>query len=132
MRRHQQPEPAADALAGMRVLLVEDHAALRRILAQSLEDLGATVTAVADAAAALAAVEAAGQPDLLLSDIRLPGAMNGVVLADALRARFPRLIVVLQTGYASTDPGHHHVLAKPFDVPDLVAVITAARARDAG
>lgn len=132
MRRGAGRDPAPDALAGLRVLLVEDHGALRRILAQSLEDLGAQVTAVGDAVAALATVESAGEPDLLLSDIRLPGAMNGVALADALAARFPRLIVVLQTGYASTDPGHHHVLAKPFDVPDLIAVINTARARDGG
>lgn len=123
--------PPADAdagdLRGVHVLLVEDHAALRRIVALSLEDLGARVTAVGDAAAALAAVAATGAPDLLLSNIRLPGKMDGVALADALRAQYPRLLVILQTGYTSADTGQYLVLTKPFDMPDLLAVVREAR-----
>lgn len=123
--------PPADAdsgaLRGVHVLLVEDHAALRRIVGLSLEDLGARVTAVGDAAAALAAVAAGGAPDLLLSDIRLPGKMDGVALADALRAQYPRLLVILQTGYTSADTGQYLVLTKPFDMPDLLAVVREAR-----
>lgn len=131
MNRAAGPDGDAAVLQGLRVLLVEDHAALRRILASALQDLGAVVVAVEDAAAALQAVDAGPAPELLLSDIRLPGAMDGVALADALRARLPALPVVLQTGYTNIDPGQYLVLTKPFDMPELLAIVRTARGRAA-
>jgi two-component system, response regulator PdtaR len=78
-------------------MLVEDHPALRRILAQTLTALGFTVQALADADAARAAIEREGCPDLLFSDVRMPGSMTGIELARWVRQRYPDARILLQT-----------------------------------
>ncbi len=83
------------------VVLVEDNDAVASALVPVLQDLGCTVTRFdrADAADAWLAKQDR-LPDLLLTDIVMPGAMDGFALARRARARYPRLKILMMTGYA--------------------------------
>jgi DNA-binding NtrC family response regulator len=119
-------DPAAELpWAGMSALLVEDHPALRRILSQTLAALGFGVEALADADAARAAIERDGCPQLLFSDVRMPGSMTGIELARWVRERHPDARIVLQTGYAVGDATGFITLSKPFSADQLAEAILA-------
>jgi DNA-binding NtrC family response regulator len=109
----------------MSALLVEDHPALRRILSQTLAALGFGVEALADADAARAAIERDGCPQLLFSDVRMPGSMTGIELARWVRERHPEARIVLQTGYAVGDATGFITLSKPFSADQLAEAILA-------
>jgi|GEM_PF-2895778 len=106
-----------------RVLLVDDDEAVRRFAAKGLADAGFEVTAVDDAAAAIAA--AGDTPfDLIVSDIVLDG-MSGVDLVRLFGERWPATARLLVTGFAETgvagaDLDSVQVLRKPFAADELV------------
>ncbi|KNX78162.1 chemotaxis protein CheY [Pseudomonas sp. 250J] len=109
---------------GKRVLLVEDQAALRLVIAEVLEELGHQVDGYATGPAAL---EADLEFDLLITDIGLPGGMNGRQVAQAMRGRLPSIPVLFITGYDANAvledgplPQGMRVLTKPFDLEKLV------------
>jgi PAS domain S-box-containing protein len=136
-------EPAADAVppvaAGrLRVLLAEDEGALRRAAAKFLERDGITVHAVADGAAALDAL-AAGEFDVIVSDIRMPG-VGGREFVARLRRDRPDLLgrLLFLTGdtlAADTASLLHDVgapsLAKPFQFAALERLIRTIAGRHA-
>jgi two-component system cell cycle sensor histidine kinase/response regulator CckA len=116
--------------AGELVLLVEDDPDLRELFARTIKGLGYRVTAAANGGEALIAVEEGDlRPDLLISDVILPG-MNGKVLAERLGRRQPGLKVLYMSGYTGNTIAHHGVLdpgtaflQKPFSGDDLAAKI---------
>jgi PAS domain S-box-containing protein len=97
--QEQPRQPALPAGSGQRILVVEDEAAMRAILVESLNGLGYHTGQAGDAAAALAAIEAGEAPDLLITDVGLPG-LNGRQLAEQVRLRRPGMRVLFITGYA--------------------------------
>jgi CheY-like chemotaxis protein len=118
----------AAAGAAPTVLLAEDDRDLAAALAGVLAEEGYAVRRAADGLAALAAV-AAAPPDLVLSDIGLPG-LDGRALARHLRARWPALPVVLMS--AEPDPAPAGVagfLRKPFNVAELLDLVARALAQ---
>jgi CheY-like chemotaxis protein len=136
--RQAAPAPAP-AGRGERVLLVEDQARVRILLKRQLARLGYEVADVADARAALARLAEGPAIDLLLTDIVLPGEMNGVQLCLSAVARMPDLGVVLTTGYASDLLSHRtgalanaHVLRKPVDPEMLARTLRATLERRPG
>ncbi|WDY60247.1 PAS domain-containing protein [Pseudomonas sp. PSKL.D1] len=111
---------------GQRILLVEDQAALRIVVCEVLEELGYEVHAFEDGPAALAHLDNSPCPDLLLSDIGLPGGLNGRQVAERCRQRYPDLKVLFVTGYdesAALSDGQllqgTSVLTKPFELAAL-------------
>ena len=78
------------AEAGAVVLLVEDELAVRMVVAEVLSDLGYTVLEADNSQSGLRIVETRARIDLLLTDVGLPGGMNGRQLADAAREQRPR------------------------------------------
>jgi CheY-like chemotaxis protein len=114
---------AARALAGRTVLIVDDEPTVRMLVIDVLEDLGFTVLEAGDGAAGLRVLQSDTPIDLLVSDVGLPGGMNGRQLADAARTIRPDLKVLFITGYAENaiignsqlGPGMR-VLTKPFVV----------------
>ncbi len=101
------------------VLVVDDREEILALARQALEDLGYTVFTASNGPAALELVrQGVGRwsPDLLLSDVVMPGGMDGVSLARALQQRLPCLRVLLATGYAQSLHGQHTGAAVPFDV----------------
>jgi two-component system cell cycle sensor histidine kinase/response regulator CckA len=130
--------PEAEMLFGSgSVLLVEDQEGVRDGISVLLEMIGYEVVAVGSGEEALA-LPAEDRPDLLLSDMTLPG-ISGSVLGDLLRQRWPDLKVVLMSGYIEEalreDAGRRawHFLQKPFELSELAASLRdALRAGDAG
>ncbi|MHC5021969.1 MAG: hybrid sensor histidine kinase/response regulator [Planctomycetota bacterium] len=128
------PEPPAPAAAPAgaegHIWVIEDESMVRDLVCRVLESRGYRVTAFGDAETALAAA-LDDRPDLLLTDVMLPG-VTGIAAARTLRKAQPALPVVLMSGYtgaapdAATDP--HVFLAKPFAPTALLQAVTAARA----
>jgi CheY-like chemotaxis protein len=83
-----------------RVLLVEDNAEVAASLVPLLESAGCQVTHLDRGAAALACLGSQPQlPDVLLTDVVMPGEVDGLMLARAVRQRWPALKVIVMTGY---------------------------------
>jgi PAS domain S-box-containing protein len=121
-----QPAPAS----ALRVLLVEDEAAVGDITFEMLKLMGHAVEYASDAQGALAALARSGF-DVMITDVGLPG-LPGNVLAEQARAILPRLAVVFATGqiHAGVAPGDL-VLNKPYDMHALMAVMQTIVARRA-
>lgn len=124
-------------LDGLRVLVVDDEADVRRLVAKVLEDAGATITAAASAAEALAALSKE-IPDVLVSDLGMPE-RDGFDLIRTLREQGhtgDALPAVALTAYAHRDDERRALLAgfqvhipKPVDPHDLIAVVASLAAR---
>ncbi len=119
---------SAPSPAPTRVMLVEDHVALRRILALTLDSLGYQVTDFGSGPEALAALEAGVATDVLLTDVRMPGSPNGLELAAWVSVHRPGTRVLVQTGYSELPTGRFAVLHKPFTPDELGAALTAVLA----
>jgi PAS domain S-box-containing protein len=109
------------------VLVVEDNDDVRTVTVSLLEQLGYRTVAVESAPAALAAL-AAREPDLIFTDVVLPGEMDGLALARTVKQRYPRLPTVLTTGYAKVFDSETEfpVLRKPYQISALGRVIREA------
>ncbi|WP_319933938.1 ATP-binding protein [Lichenihabitans sp. Uapishka_5] len=121
-----------NALAGQTVLVVDDEPTVRLLVTDVLQDLGYAAIEAADGASGLKVLQSDVRIDLLVSDVGLPGGMNGRQMADAARVRRPDLKVLFITGYAegaavrdaALDTGMH-VMTKPFAMDALAARIGA-------
>jgi len=140
--RHQggaepdEPTPEAGLLplaeAGETVLVVDDEPTVRMLVTDVLGDLGYTAIEAADGASGLKVLQSEARIDLLVTDVGLPGGLNGRQMADAARVSRPGLKVLFITGFAENallasgdlDPGMS-VLTKPFAVDTLAARIRA-------
>jgi CheY-like chemotaxis protein len=109
------------------VLLVEDNEEVADVTASLLEALGCRIKHARSAAEALD-IFMSGGIDLVLSDIVMPGDMNGLDLARTLRERFPGLPILLTTGYSSAalDATREQfpILPKPYRRNQLAEVIS--------
>lgn len=129
----EQPAPTIRAAKGERVLLVEDDAEVRDLTFELLKDMGHRVVAADTAKTAMARLEKDSGFDLLLTDIVLPGGVNGVELSHRVHARIPQLKIVYMTGYADDALRHQalpderaNYLAKPFRKAELSAALEKA------
>lgn len=134
-------EPGTDALqngavaangavgeaTGETVLLVEDDARVRNLTRQRLEYLGYRVIEAEDGPAALDRLEKGPDIGLMLSDIVMPGGIDGFELAGKARAIHPGLAIVLTTGFAPrTDDAPWPVLRKPYTIDTLSKTLRAS------
>ena len=117
-----------------RVLVVEDEPQVRTSVVQQLQSLGYIVSQAGDGAAGVAACETASQPfDLLLTDVLMPGTLNGRGLADEVARRYPTTRITFMSGYTDDaivhggvlDPGVL-LLVKPFRKSELSHFIRRA------
>jgi CheY-like chemotaxis protein len=83
------------------VLVVEDEEMVRMPIAEYLRDCGYKVLEAGDAAQAIAAVDEAGPVNLVFSDVRMPGRMDGIGLAQWFQANHPNVPVLLTSGYST-------------------------------
>ena len=121
---------APRAEQGQTVLIVDDEPTVRMLVTEVLEDLGYTAIEAADGPAGLKVMESDVRLDLLVTDVGLPGGMNGRQMADAGRVLRPSLKVLFITGYAENavlgngylEPGMQ-VLTKPFVMEALASRI---------
>jgi signal transduction histidine kinase/CheY-like chemotaxis protein len=120
--------PVSGAEAGETVLIVDDEPSVRMLIVDVLEEAGYSVIEAADSVAGLKLLQSNVRIDLLISDVGLPGGMNGRQMADAARQARPDLKVLFITGYAENsvigngrlEPGMQ-VLTKPFAIETLAA-----------
>jgi len=126
-RRRRQPRPEG----GRRVLVVDDEPTVRMLAGEVLKELGHAAIEATDATSGLKVLQSDLDIDLLVTDVGLPGGMNGRQLADAARQLRPGLRVLFITGYAENatlnkeqlEPGMH-MLVKPFTMEALADRIT--------
>ncbi len=104
-----------------RILMVEDNDMIAKSLESLLKAHDFVVSRACDAAEAKAILESHARFDLLLSDIRMPGELNGVQLAEWARANYATLQIILMSGYVDYEQEtlEFKVLRKPFKVADL-------------
>ncbi|MFZ2029640.1 MAG: PAS domain S-box protein [Vitreimonas sp.] len=122
---------------GETVLVVDDEVVVRMLVLETLADLGYHALEAGDANAGLKILDSNARIDLLVTDVGLPGGLNGRQMADAARRKRPNLKVLFITGYAENaalgngqlDPGMH-VLSKPFAMEQLAARIASIVKRD--
>ena len=132
----EEPDPAPDLAAAPRaeqgetVLIVDDEPTVRMLVTEVLEDVGYTAIEAADGPSGLKVLQSDVRIDLLVTDVGLPGGMNGRQVADAGRVLRPDLKVLFITGYAENaavgnghlEPGMQ-VITKPFVMEVLAARI---------
>jgi CheY-like chemotaxis protein len=114
-----------------RIRVVEDDPQVRASVVRQLQRLGYTVSQAPDGAAAVAAFEADAETcDLLLTDVIMPGPLNGKALADEVARRWPTTKVLFMSGYSQDIITHHgrldagvRLLTKPFRMNDLATAI---------
>jgi CheY-like chemotaxis protein len=125
-------------LRGLRILVVEDERGVRLLLKRVLEDAGANVTAVASPADAITEFERQA-PDVLVSDIRMPGG-NGYELIRRVRAlaperggRTPAVAVSASVGEEEIPKilaaGFQRFVRKPFEVAEVREAVEAVAGR---
>ena len=120
----------AQSGVGGTVLVVDDESSVRTLIDDVLVELGYHVLQAEHGATGLRILESNDRVDLLVTDVGLPGGMNGRQLADAARVSRPSLKVLFITGYAESavmgagclKPGMH-ILTKPFSLETLGARI---------
>jgi signal transduction histidine kinase/ActR/RegA family two-component response regulator len=120
------PAASVRAPTGKTVLIIDDEPSVRMLVTEVLEELGYSSIEASDGPAGLRILESEAVVDLLITDVGLPGGINGRQLADAARITRPDLKVLFITGYAENaiiSSGHltpgMRVLTKPFVVETL-------------
>ena len=108
------------------ILVIDDEPIIRTLVVELLQDAGYLALEAPDGPSGLRVLENAGRIDLLITDVGLPGGMNGRQVADAARLMRPELKVLFITGYAENAVvGNGHVekwmsvVTKPFDLDML-------------
>lgn len=112
------------------VLIVDDEPTVRMLVVDILEEMGYVAIEASDSVSGLKILESTEKIDLLISDVGLPGGMNGRQMADAARVKRNDLNVLFITGYAENavignghlDPGME-ILTKPFSMDTLAVRI---------
>jgi len=115
----------------LNVWIVDDDASIRWVLERALKQGGMQTTTFEDADAVLAALRRQ-EPDVLVTDIRMPG-KSGLDLLDEIRAKRPRLPVIVMTAHSDLDSavaayqgGAFEYLPKPFDIDQAVDLVRRA------
>ena len=118
-----------------RIIIAEDEAPIRELLARALTQDGHEVATAANGAAALEQISAGGHFDLLLTDIQMP-VMDGIALALAAARDHRGLKVMLMTGYADQrerakglDSLVREVVQKPFSISEMRELVKKTLAR---
>ncbi|MFM7066342.1 MAG: response regulator, partial [Gammaproteobacteria bacterium] len=115
----------------LHVWLVDDDASIRWVMERALRQAGMDVRVFEEAESAQAAF-ADGAPEVLITDIRMPG-KSGLVLLDEVRHRHPELPVIVMTAHSDLDSavaayqgGAFEYLPKPFDIDTAVDLVRRA------
>jgi len=96
-------DPCGDVSPQLTVLIVEDEVLIRMLLSEALRQEGYAVVEAATADEALSVLESSSSPDVLITDVRMPGSIDGFELAAYVRRTKPELKVIITSGHASPD-----------------------------
>jgi CheY-like chemotaxis protein len=137
IERQQIPltqEQAQAQVVGISILLVEDDGDVLIATKDRVEELGYLVVTATSGDEAFELLSKGLEVDIVFSDIVMPGKLNGVQLAEAIRRIWPRLKLVLTSGYTGSALDQFHLpkgllfLPKPYSQKELAAKLVAARA----
>jgi len=122
----------------LRVLVVDDEALIRWSLTESFADLGYSVAEASDGASAVARASDGERFDAIVLDYRLPDS-NDLHLLEKIRELQPTATVVMMTAFGTPEMlsgalklGAYRVVAKPFDVHDMVNLVAQAHETEHG
>ena len=137
--RHIGPEAVIESEAtvepaqsgqGETILVIDDEPSIRMLIVEALGELGYRCAEAGDGPTGLEMLKANAHIDLLITDVGLPGGLNGRQVAEAARSLKPNLKVLFITGYAENAVLNHghiahgtEVMTKPFSLNDLSARI---------
>jgi two-component system nitrogen regulation response regulator GlnG len=126
------PSPAVPGDLPKPVWIVDDDRSIRWVLEKALAREGIAYRTFASAQEVIAALQQS-QPQVLVSDIRMPGE-SGLALLNSIKERFPQIPVIIMTAYSDLESavsafqgGAFEYLPKPFDVDHAIALIRRAR-----
>ncbi|HVW91759.1 MAG TPA: response regulator [Devosia sp.] len=109
------------------VLVVEDEVLIRMSIADSIAEAGFVVYEAANADQAIRLMEAHGDIRILFTDIDMPGSMDGLRLAEAVRHRWPPVKILITSGHIRIKPEELPVegrfFAKPYDPAQVVSTM---------
>ena len=111
------------------VLVVDDEEDLRELVAAALESAGCSILTAANGDAAVRILEGILRIDLVLSDVVMPGTLNGFALAARARQLWPGIRIVLTSGWISPDVagemsnGFYRFLPKPWRLNELLNAV---------
>ena len=131
----EAPGAASAASARGTILVVEDNPEVADVTVTLLEQIGYRVLRADNAADALQALRSGGPIDLVLSDIVMPGGMNGIHLAQEVSEHHPEIRVLLTTGYSDmvvAAETRYPILRKPFELSGLERAVREALAAPGG
>jgi CheY-like chemotaxis protein len=121
------PQPEAEPYGAQNcVLVVDDDAVIRLIVAETMRDAGLCVVEARSGADALNYLSSGGRIDLIFSDIQMPGPIDGLALARHVHAKYPAIPVILTSGKVKP-PGIGNIagfIPKPYGVGRLLAMVT--------
>jgi len=122
----ERPKQSERVRSAKKILVIDDEAVVRMLIVDVLTDLGYNPLEAKDGPSGIKLIEAEAELDLLITDVGLPGGLNGRQVADAARQKYPALKVIFITGYAENAvigsgqlDADMHVLTKPFAVEEL-------------
>ncbi len=128
---HVEPEAVEVEHSELGALVVEDNAVLGEALVAMLEFMGISPHLVTSGEAAMAELTARpDQFDFVISDIRMPGQYDGLMLADWVETNFPALPILLMSGFSDSERIERPVLRKPFTQAELEAALARVRRGD--
>ncbi|MBI4509656.1 MAG: sigma-54-dependent Fis family transcriptional regulator [Deltaproteobacteria bacterium] len=120
------------------ILVIDDERSMREFLAICLKRAGYRVTTAEEGEQALQVLEAQGPFDLVITDLKMPGPLDGLAILDQVKARAPDTQVIVITAYATTETaisamkrGAYDYLTKPFKVDEISVVVERALERQA-
>ena len=128
MVTQQNPDSAARAPHVPTVLVVDDEAMVRAPIAEYLRDCGYHVLEADDASQAIRLVDTPGQVDVVFSDVRMPGELDGAGLARWIRSHHPEVPVLLTSGYSAASshlPREVGLIEKPYTQAQVLRRIRA-------
>lgn len=115
------------------ILVVEDEAIVRMHIADIFEREGFIVSEVGSAAEAIEVLEKRPDIKVVLTDIEMPGTMDGLALSHYIRRRWPPTIIIIASGRRQPDknnmPEGAHFIGKPFFLNDVTPVICDIKRR---
>lgn len=119
---------SSEALSPHRVLLAEDETRVRYITAAGIRSLGHVVLEAENAASALAMLERDPNVELLITDVRMPGIMDGIALAFEVKRRRPDIGLIIMSGHLDLEttqlPAGALFMRKPCCLSELGAMVS--------
>ncbi|MGV8856311.1 MAG: response regulator [Devosia sp.] len=109
------------------VLVVEDDPLLRMYISDELEHMGFTVLEAAHAAEAVEMLQTNSDIQIMFTDVDMPGGMDGLMLAAAVRDRWPPIKIIVTSGHRNVRmgdiPAESRFISKPYQARSVAAAI---------